>query len=264
MARLCQLLYLSEKIKIPISIKIVSRIKQGMSNMKRTLKPIALAASVLFTDSAFSNETKNAQQANVGVTIGLTGTNLEISKPLNNYVSVRGEMNINGKVDRKLTLENNRYDITFNPDIKSLFVDIHPFSSAFYLTGGLISQNINFELRGNPSISAFNFNGTSYAYANVTKFTGKAGFSNSTAPYLGLGWSNRNNVSSGVAFSFEAGLINVGTGSVDFGVECGSGLSSSQCSALQSDVAAEMSKVNSDLDRKLFYPVVKLGISYRF
>ena len=52
--------------------------------MKRALKPIALAASVLFTDSAFSNETKNAQQANVGVTIGLTGTNLEISKPLNN------------------------------------------------------------------------------------------------------------------------------------------------------------------------------------
>jgi len=177
---------------------------------------------------------------------------------------VRGEMNINGKVDRKLTLENNRYDIAFNPDIKSLFVDIHPFSSAFYLTGGLISQNINFELRGNPSISAFNFNGTSYAYANVTKFTGKAGFSNSTAPYLGLGWSNRNNVSSGVAFSFEAGLINVGTGSVDFAVECGSGLSSSQCSALQSDVAAEMSTINNDLDRKLFYPVVKLGISYRF
>ena len=35
MARLCQLLYLSEKIKILISIKIVSSIKQGMSNMKR-------------------------------------------------------------------------------------------------------------------------------------------------------------------------------------------------------------------------------------
>ena len=98
----------------------------------------------------------------------------------------------------------------------------------------------------------------------MTKFTEKAGFINSTAPYLGLGWSNRNNVSSGVAFSFEAGLINVGTGSVDFAVECGSGLSSSQCSALQSDVAAEMSTINNDLDRKLFYPVVKLGISYRF
>jgi len=82
----------------------VSRIKQVMSNMKRALKAIALAAPVLFTDSAFSDETKNAQQANVGVTIGLTGTNLEISTPLNNYVSVRGEININGKVDRKLTL----------------------------------------------------------------------------------------------------------------------------------------------------------------
>jgi hypothetical protein len=235
-----------------------------MSNMKPSLKPLTLAALVLFTNSAFSDETKTTQQANVGVTIGLTGTNLEISTPLNNYVSVRGEMNINGKVDRKLTLENNRYDITFNPDTKSLLVDVHPFSGAFYLTGGLISQNINFELTGNRSTSAFNFNGTSYAYTNVAKFTGKAGFSNSTAPYLGLGWSNRNQISSGVAFSFEAGLIDVGTGSVDLAVECGSGLSSSQCSALQSDVAAEMSKVNSDLDRKLFYPVVKLGISYRF
>jgi hypothetical protein len=127
MARLCQLLYLSEKIKIPISIKIVSSTKQGMPNMKRALTPFALAASVLYTNSAFSDETKNAQQANVGVTIGLTGTNLELSTPLNNYVSVRGEMNINGKVDRKLTLDNNRYNITFNQDIKSLIVDIHPF-----------------------------------------------------------------------------------------------------------------------------------------
>ena len=129
-----------------------------MSNMKPSLKPLTLAALVFFTNSAFSDETKTTQQANVGVTIGLTGTNLEISTPLNNYVSVRGEMNINGKVDRKLTLENNRYDITFNPDTKSLLVDVHPFSGAFYLTGGLISQNINFELTGNRSTSAFNFN----------------------------------------------------------------------------------------------------------
>ena len=76
--------------------------------MKRALTPFALTASVLYTNSAFSDETKNAQQDNLGVTIGLTGTNLEISTPLNNYVSVRGEMNINGKFDRKLTLENNR------------------------------------------------------------------------------------------------------------------------------------------------------------
>jgi len=232
--------------------------------MKLSLKPLALIVSLLFTTSAFAEEAKHEKQSNVGITIGLAGLNLEISTPLNNYVSVRGEAHIAGELSKTLTLESNSFSMAFTPDTKSILIDFYPFSGAFYLTGGLVSQNIDIELTDTLSTPSFNFNGTSYAAYKLATVTGTAGFSNSTAPYLGLGWSNRNKLSSGFAFSFETGLIGVGKGNVDLSVKCGSILSSSECSLLQSDVAAEETQINSGLNRNLYYPVVKLGISYRF
>lgn len=223
---------------------------------------IAMISTLMLglTAATFSH----AQKANVGLTTGLTGTNIEVSKSLNDYVSVRADMYVSGSLNRTLTLEGNSYGLAFTPDTKSLLIDVHPFSGAFYLTGGLVQQNINFKLTGKPSGGNYTFNNTSYAASSVGTFTGTAGFSKSTAPYVGMGWSNRNSSASGLAFSFEAGIIDVGTGKASLSVACGSGLPSVQCKALQTDVTAEASKVNNKLNQKLYYPVAKLGISYRF
>lgn len=206
----------------------------------------------------------HAQKANVGITTGTLGTSIEISKPVNEYVSVRADLHVAGSLSKAVTLEGNSYNATFTPDTKSLLVDIHPFKGAFYVTGGLVQQDISFKLTGQPASGNYSFNGTSYSASSVGSFTGTAGFNKSTAPYLGLGWSNRAKKSEGVAFSFEAGVIDVGTGKADISVACGSALSTGQCSTLQTDVTSEVAKVNSKLNRNLYYPVVKLGVSYRF
>ena len=224
----------------------------------RIKQTVALSASLVLSNLA------TAQDLTVGLTTGLTGTNIEISSPINDYVSVRADMHLAGSVDKTLTLENNSYNISFTPDTKSLLVDVHPFSGAFYMTGGLVDQNINFALKGNSSAGNYTFNDTSYSTGSVGTFTGTAGFSKSIAPYIGMGWSNRNKEADGVAFSIEFGVIDVGTGKADLSVSCGSALTSSQCVTLQNDVTSEINKVNSNLDKKLFYPVAKVGISYRF
>ena len=76
--------------------------------------------------------------------------------------------------------------------------------------------------------------------------------------------SNRNREADGIAFSLEFGIIDVGTGKADLSISCGSALTTSQCATLQNDVTSETNKVNSNLDKRLFYPVAKVGISYRF
>ena len=173
-------------------------------------------------------------------------------------------MYVSGDIKRTLTLENNSYAIAFTPNTKSILVDIRPFSGAFYLTGGLVKQNINLNLMGNSLSTTFDFNGTTYATNDLADFEGQTDFKNLTAPYLGLGWSNRNNSSSGLAFSFQTGVIDVGRGNVDLSVTCGSMLTSTQCSRLQTDLASEEAKIDSKLNKKLYYSVVKLGLSYHF
>jgi hypothetical protein len=206
----------------------------------------------------------HAQKANVGITTGTLGTGIELSKPVNEYVSIRADVHLAGSLSKNVTLEGNPYAVTFTPDTKSLLVDIHPFKGAFYVTGGLVQQDINFKLTGNQASGSYMFNGTGYQSSEIGTFTGTAGFNKSTARYLGLGWSNRAKKSEGVAFSFEAGVIDLGSAKADMSVACGSALSTSACSTLQSNVTAEVAKVNSNSNNDLFYPVVKLGVSYRF
>lgn len=238
----------------------------GIGIHMKVLKNIIVASAiVLFVpEGAADDQEAKQQRVNVGLTTGFTGTNLEVSKTLNDYVSLRADMFLSGAIKRSSTIEGNQFDVSFTPDTKSLLLDVRPFSGIFYITGGLVNQNIYAALTGKPSSGTFNFNGTAYNIPDIGSFTGTLGFSKNTAPYLGMGWSNRNKSSGGLAFSFEGGIIDIGTGKVALKVTCGSAFDETQCNSLQSNVTAETSKVNKELNTKLYYPVVKLGISYRF
>lgn len=208
----------------------------------------------------------HAQTVNVGITAGLTtGTGIEVSKPLNNYLSVRADIYVLGSLSFEQTLEGNDYTFVYTPETNSLLVDIHPFKGVFYMTAGLVQQNINAKTTGQVIVGNYTFNDKSYEASILDEFTGTVGFNNSIAPYLGIGWSNRSRSTSGFAVSFEMGVIDVGTGKAELSIVCGNVLIDlGECSQLEADVAAEEAEINKVLNRKLFYPVLKLGLSYRF
>jgi hypothetical protein len=224
---------------------------------------LILAAFIILSTSLAVADSHDARKLdlNVGLTTGFTGTNIEVSKTLNDYVSLRADMHVGGSLSYSSSLEGNQYNFSFTPDTKSILVDIHPFTGGFYLTGGLASQNINMALSGQPEGDSYSFNGVTYTASDIGSFTGTARFSNSTAPYLGMGWSNRNQSTTGIAFSFEVGLMDVGIANVALKVDC-----PRTCTdTLISDVEQEVTRVNNELHKNKFpYPVVKIGISYRF
>ena len=232
----------------------------------KVLKNIIMASVIMLCVPEVNADDQATQEqlVNVGLTTGFTGNNLEVSKTLNDYVSLRADMFLSGAIKRSSTIEGNQFDVSFTPDTKSLLLDVRPFSGIFYITGGLVNQNIYAALTGKPSSGTFNFNGTAYNIPDIGSFTGTLGFSKNTAPYLGMGWSNRNKSSGGLAFSFEGGIIDIGAAKVALNVKCGNAFTEAQCDNLQSNVTAEIDKVNKELNKKLYYPVVKLGISYRF
>ena len=231
--------------------------------MKRKIV-VAISVLACLSGNSFAEDHQPAN-LNVGLTTGTTGTNIELSRSINDFVGFRVGTRVAGDLNRTTTLEGNEYKASFTPDTKSLLLDVYPFGGAFYLTGGLVNQDINFKLTGQAAGgSTYKFNNVTYNASDLGTFTGTAGFSKSTAPYLGLGWSNRNKQEAGFAFSFEAGVLSVGTGNATLNVTCGSALASAACSTLQSNVTAEQTSVNNDLNKSLYYPVIQLGVSYRF
>jgi hypothetical protein len=88
------------------------------------------------------------------------------------------------------------YKAKFNPTNVHLLGDFFPFGGGLRLTGGLVFQNNQFDATGTPNASAIpggiptqiNLGGVNYNVGDVGTVSSQGSFSNSVAPYLGIGF----------------------------------------------------------------------------
>ena len=80
------------------------------------------------------------------------------------------------------------------------------------------------------------------------------------APYLGLGWDTSFGKNKGFGFLFELGAIYQGSPKVDLSAD--GPISSNP--TFQIELAKEESNLQSDFDEFKVYPVIAIGLSYRF
>jgi hypothetical protein len=116
----------------------------------------------------------------------------------------------------------------------------------FRLTGGVIFNDNRYDVR-------------SKQFGGALSGTVEAG--KSAAPYLGVGWGTV--AGTGVNFYFDAGIMYMGSPKATLSASCGS-LSPAQCAALQSQVAAEEARLQDELDKAKYYPVVNFGLTIGF
>lgn len=83
----------------------------------------------------------------------------------------------------------------------------------------------------------------------------------STAPYLGVGYGNV--AGTGVNFYADFGLIFQGSPKATLTANCGS-LSAGACTTLRNEAAAEQARLEDELKRFKYYPVVNVGITIGF
>lgn len=139
-----------------------------------------------------------------------------------------------------------------------LFADWHPTGGAFHLTGGVVVNNNEFDLTGQATGGSYTFNGTTYTAAQVGTVAAKVTF-NRIAPYVGFGWNTGNAQAAGLHFTSDVGVMYQGSPKAQI---TATGAASN--AALASDVAAAQSQLQSDLHKFQFYPVVQVGLTYRF
>jgi hypothetical protein len=196
----------------------------------------------------------SADDWGVNLKAGTLGAGVELSKSLSDKFSVSLGFN---SYNYKTTDNTNGIDYDFKYELQSmgLLGNYHPFAGAFRFTGGVLYNNNELKLTGKPSAgSTYTINGVTYTAAQVGTLTGTLTF-NKTAPYLGLGWGNR----PGSKFGLSADL------GVLYQASPKLALTATGASAgLSSDLEQERKKAESDLADFKWYPVLSLGLYFRF
>lgn len=137
-----------------------------------------------------------------------------------------------------------------------------PWSSGFFLSGGLLFNYNEVELTAKPKGNAtYTFNGQTYSASDVGFVEGYGDF-DKLAPKLSIGWQKK--AGKGFSVFAEAGVAFTGAPDLTVSVSCNPSLPAAQCTQLKSDVEKERQDLVKDAEDFKLHPVVALGAQYRF
>lgn len=194
--------------------------------------------------------------------VSTLGVGLEYTRPLNKYFTAR--FGINGfDYDKTIDESGVNYDATLELRSGSAIADYHPWAAVFRISGGVLYNGNKFTIKAKPSNGTLDFNGTTYNAADVSSASGKIDFQ-PISPYIGIGWGSSPTSNSTWSFEADIGAIYQGTPDASLSVVCGGTLNAAQCAQLKNDVAAERVQLQDTISDFKWYPVVSVGVSYKF
>lgn len=154
-----------------------------------------------------------------------------------------------------------------------LLLDYHPFAGAFRLSLGLYSSSNKVDTLTTGSIE--NTKIGDYRYDIEGEVVGRAKM-DGTLPYVGLGWGNTPRDGFPLSVSFDMGVL-IGTDAtaeVDVtgtATELSTGIefdindeANPEAERFQTQLQNEIDEINSDLSDVSMFPVISLGLNYRF
>jgi hypothetical protein len=234
-----------------------------------------LAAAKISPPSA-NLSTRPFSHIAVGVTAGSFGIGAELATPLSRRTNLR----IDGdfmNYSRTLSQDGISYNGNLRLRNARISYDVYPFGGGFRLSAGAAVYNqFNAKALANvPSSQTITFNDVDYYSSATDPLHGNASiaYSNKVAPTFTFGWGNAIPRSGRhLAFPVEIGAAFTGTPAFNLAM-AGSACASPNpetCQSVnsypdfQSNLNVERNKINNDLAPLRFYPILNLGVTYRF
>lgn len=212
--------------------------------------------------SAQQSSTAAAAPQHMGVSValrlGTLGLGLEAGKLLTNHIAARVGANY-----FKKSTTHDQTGITYDASIKlqavSALLDYFPGNrGSFHLTGGIMTDPAKIEGAGKPTANGtFKINDNTYTSAQVGTLTGNIKFPG-VGPYLGLGFGTPARSGGALKFIFDLGAV---IGKPKFNL---SSTGAASDPGLAADLKAQEKSTQDDLDKLKVYPVLSLGLAYRF
>ncbi len=199
----------------------------------------------------------NAQGVSIGLKAGTLGAGIEVGGAFTDTLGARLGVNYFTYSDSgtKVDIE---YDFDVSLQSVSLLLDWHPSRGSFRISGGALYNGNKVESVAKTS-ATYKIGDIIYTAADVGTLDGEIDF-NELAPYLGLGWDTSFGKSGRFGFVFDLGAIYQGSANVKLSAD---GALSNDPTFL-SELKKEEKNLQDELDNYKFYPVIAVGISYRF
>lgn len=202
---------------------------------------------------------KEVSRSGMGLTgkIGTLGYGAEFNLGKSDSFSARIGLNAyTYKRNAKASTVN--YDFKLQLQTASALADWYPFEGSFRTSGGLLYNNNKASLGGNPTGGNYIINGVTYTSAQIGSLQATMTF-NKAAPYFGIGWGNPVAKNKGWGMVSDIGVMFQGKPKIDMTVTC-----ATSCPQLSTDAAAENAKLQADLNKFQYWPVISFGISYQW
>ncbi len=157
----------------------------------------------------------------------------------------------------------NTSDIDYDGDADLLsfpiMLDWYPFKkSEFRFSAGALINKNEADLAAS-SQATYTINGTDYTAAQLGNLNAKVDF-NEVAPYVGIGWGNALSKDKRWSFTCDFGVVFQGKANIDLSA---TGPIASD-PTFQTDLAQEKQELEDELENYQYYPLIALGITYKF
>ena len=205
-----------------------------------------------------------AAQASTGVTVeaGSAGVGAHLSVALQERLNARVGLNyFNHNFTGDTT--DAEYDFDMKLQTFDFLLDWFPTASQWRISAGAVVNGNEIKAVAKPAANgSYQFQGNTYDGKRAGRIDGDVAF-NKVAPYLGIGWGNAVAMNKGWGFSSDLGVLFQGTPETTL-VNTGCTAAAPMCAGLAASVAKESSKLNDEVKDFRLYPIIRLGVSYKF
>jgi hypothetical protein len=225
--------------------------------MGMKINPLLLfTLSVLLSCGTGCQDTGRFAVSGKSGTLGIGG---DFTTGITDNVNARVGLNMLDLDTDDVEIEDIEYDLGIDLQSFSALVDWHIFDDSFRISGGLISMNNKITLDVRPTKSE-EIGGITYTPTQIGTLSGSVEIDN-LAPYVGIGWGNPLTHNQRWGFTCDFGVAFTGSPDVAL-TSIGGSLSSD--STFLANLEKERRDIEDDLDSLKFYPVISLGLFFRF
>jgi hypothetical protein len=200
-----------------------------------------------------------AQGIAVAPKVGTTGAGVDVTIGLSRSINLRlgGQGYTRSETRREQEIE---YDADLQLLSGQLLLDLHPGGRGFRLSAGVV-VNANEVTAVSTENTTYTINGTVYPVGLVGRLRSTVE-TEKIAPYLGIGWGNAVAPGSRWRLALDVGAFYQGEPEVTLVAQ--PIIPILLPSGFLEDLEAERREIEEDVSDYTVYPVISLGVSYRF
>jgi hypothetical protein len=222
------------------------------------LRPRSLLALVLL-----ATPVAHAGGVAVGAQAGTLGLGVGLTVGLTEQFNVRGLFNT---LSYEFDDEASDIEYEFDLDLGSVgaMIDWHPGGSGFRVSAGAFLNDNEVTGVGRPVDGTFvEIGDTLFPAEAVDRAEADLSFDD-FVPYVGIGWGNAVGPDKRLGVNLDVGVLFQGAPQADFRAFAAGDAPDGLQDLLDQEAAREEAEIQDDLDQFEFYPVVSLGLSWKF